>query len=141
MFPFKYAAEEGNESWNITTMDRLRVQLFTNYDKTAHPMVTPTQRTNITLGMTINYIDIDELKGKMTLHGWINMVRIFVDSQWRIFGGYVLIEVFFRSDGETVYAHGIRNILRILPHYMCVPKRYGNRTFLCSIALAVMAII
>lgn len=105
MFPFKYAAEEGNESWNITTMDRLRVQLFTNYDKTAHPMVTPTQRTNITLGMTINYIDIDELKGKMTLHGWINLVRIFVDSQWRLFRGYVFIEKYFFVAMERRYTH------------------------------------
>ncbi|XP_061394044.1 neuronal acetylcholine receptor subunit alpha-2-like [Musca vetustissima] len=65
--------EDGNASWNISTMDLLRVQLFTNYDKSAHPMVTPTQRTNITLGISVNYIDIDELKGRMTLHGWINM--------------------------------------------------------------------
>lgn len=69
------AEDGGTESaWNITTMDRLRVQLFTNYDKTSHPMVTPTQRTNITLGISISYIDIDELNGKMTLHGWVNLV-------------------------------------------------------------------
>lgn len=55
-------------------MDRLRVQLFTNYDKTAHPMMTPTERTLITLGLSINHIDIDELNGKMTIHGWANVV-------------------------------------------------------------------
>ncbi|XP_059221075.1 neuronal acetylcholine receptor subunit alpha-2 isoform X2 [Stomoxys calcitrans] len=54
-------------------MDRLRLQLFTNYDKTAHPMVTPTQRTNVKLGLSLHYIDINELEGKMTMHGWINM--------------------------------------------------------------------
>lgn len=60
-------------------MDRLRVQLFTNYDKTAHPMATPTQRTNVTMGMKISYIDIDELEGKMTLHGWVNLVSMEVN--------------------------------------------------------------
>lgn len=55
-------------------MDRLHVQLFTNYDKTAHPMATPTERTNTTIYLSIGYIDIDELNGKMTLHGWITLV-------------------------------------------------------------------
>ncbi|XP_073828377.1 neuronal acetylcholine receptor subunit alpha-2-like [Musca autumnalis] len=75
--------EDGNAQYNITTMDRLRVQLFTNYDKSAHPMVSPKQRTNITLGISINYIDIDELKGRMTLHGWINLRWMDGGRTWK----------------------------------------------------------
>ncbi|KAM7354590.1 tRNA splicing endonuclease subunit 2 isoform 2-T2 [Cochliomyia hominivorax] len=73
-FGGNYRNDAGSgDSYNITTLDRLHVQLFTNYDKTAHPMATPTQRTNITIFLTIGYVDIDELNGKMTLHGWLNI--------------------------------------------------------------------
>ncbi|XP_023306759.2 neuronal acetylcholine receptor subunit alpha-2 [Lucilia cuprina] len=62
-----------SDSYNITTLDRLHVQLFTNYDKTAHPMATPSQKTNTTIFMSVGYIDIDELNGKMTVHGWVTL--------------------------------------------------------------------
>lgn len=71
---FKADDLSGNDTYNITTLDRLHVQLFTNYDKSAHPMATPTEKTNTTISLSIGYVDIDELNGKMTLHGWINIV-------------------------------------------------------------------
>ncbi|XP_075154130.1 neuronal acetylcholine receptor subunit alpha-2-like [Haematobia irritans] len=76
-------SEESNDGWNITTMDRLRVQLFTNYDKTAHPMVTPTQRTNITVGISVHYLDINELEGKLTLHGWARLQWMDGGRTWK----------------------------------------------------------
>lgn len=30
--------------------------------------------TNVSLGMVVTYVDIDELNGKLTTHCWLNLV-------------------------------------------------------------------
>jgi len=52
------------------------MNLFINYDENAQATVGG-QPTNITLGLNVNYIDIDELNGKITLHCWLNAVSRF----------------------------------------------------------------
>ncbi|KAM8718115.1 hypothetical protein ACLKA7_004771 [Drosophila subpalustris] len=64
-------ADSSNSNSNISTIERLQMNLFINYDENAQPTVGG-QPTNISLGLNVNYIDIDELNGKITLHCWLN---------------------------------------------------------------------
>ncbi|XP_011189557.2 neuronal acetylcholine receptor subunit alpha-2 isoform X1 [Zeugodacus cucurbitae] len=73
----------GTKSWNITTLDRLHLQLFINYDKNAHPTYHGIP-TNITLGMSVNYIDIDEINGKMILHSWLRIKWMDENRSWNL---------------------------------------------------------
>ncbi|KAH8266508.1 hypothetical protein KR044_009290, partial [Drosophila immigrans] len=56
---------------NISTIERLQLNIFINYDEHTQPTVGG-QPTNISLSLSVNYIDIDELNGKITLHCWLN---------------------------------------------------------------------
>ncbi|XP_034101654.1 neuronal acetylcholine receptor subunit alpha-2 [Drosophila albomicans] len=56
---------------NISTIEKLQLNIFINYDEHTQPTVGG-QPTNISLGLSVNYIDIDELDGKITLHCWLN---------------------------------------------------------------------
>nr|AEN03032.1 nicotine acetylcholine receptor beta 3 [Bactrocera dorsalis] len=71
----------GTKSWNITTLDRLHLQLFINYDKNVHPSYHGIP-TNITLGMSVNYVDIDEINGKMILHSWLKIRWMDEKRSW-----------------------------------------------------------
>jgi len=56
------------------------MNLFINYDENTQPTVGG-QPTNISLGLNVNYIDIDELNGKITLHCWLSAVsRLIIGS-------------------------------------------------------------
>ncbi|XP_037710869.1 neuronal acetylcholine receptor subunit alpha-4 [Drosophila subpulchrella] len=57
---------------NVKASDRLHAGLFFNYDTDVQPQFQGSP-TNVSLGMVINYIDIDELNGKMTTHCWLNI--------------------------------------------------------------------
>lgn len=50
------------------------MQLFTNYDKNAYPLISSGIRTNVSMGLSIIYTDIDEFDGKVMLHGWLHLV-------------------------------------------------------------------
>ncbi|EDW03428.1 neuronal acetylcholine receptor subunit alpha-5 [Drosophila grimshawi] len=56
---------------NVSTLDRLHLNLFMNYDTNAQPTVQG-KPTNINLGLSVNYLDIDELNSKITLHCWLS---------------------------------------------------------------------
>ncbi|XP_053957790.1 neuronal acetylcholine receptor subunit alpha-7 isoform X1 [Anastrepha ludens] len=71
----------GTKAWNITNLDRLRLQLTINYDKNSHPTYHGVP-TNITLGMSVNYIDIDEINGKMVLHAWLRINWMDENRSW-----------------------------------------------------------
>ncbi|XP_037948073.1 neuronal acetylcholine receptor subunit beta-3-like [Teleopsis dalmanni] len=79
----RVASEDSVRPWNYTTLDQLRMQLFMNYDKFLHPTYRGAP-TNITLGMTVNYIDIDEINGKMTLHGWARIRWMDDKRSWNV---------------------------------------------------------
>lgn len=59
------------KTWNA---DRLRFQLFTNYDKNLHPMMNEDNRTVVSIGLLLDYIDVSEHQGQMILHGWLSLV-------------------------------------------------------------------
>ncbi|XP_067622727.1 neuronal acetylcholine receptor subunit alpha-7-like [Eurosta solidaginis] len=73
----------GTKSWNVTNLDRLRLQLFINYDKNSHPTYHGVP-TNITLGMSVNYIDIDEINGKLVLHSWLRINWMDENRSWNV---------------------------------------------------------
>uniref|UniRef100_A0A1B0AUT5 Neurotransmitter-gated ion-channel ligand-binding domain-containing protein n=1 Tax=Glossina palpalis gambiensis TaxID=67801 RepID=A0A1B0AUT5_9MUSC len=79
-----YCDDENDEtnSWNITVMERLRMQLFTNYDKNAYPLISSGIRTNVSMGLSIIYTDIDEFDGKVMLHGWLHLRWQDEDRTW-----------------------------------------------------------
>uniref|UniRef100_A0A1A9WKY0 Neurotransmitter-gated ion-channel ligand-binding domain-containing protein n=1 Tax=Glossina brevipalpis TaxID=37001 RepID=A0A1A9WKY0_9MUSC len=74
--------DDDTNSWNITVMERLRMQLFTNYDKNAYPLISSGIRTNISMGLSIIYTDIDEFDGKVMLHGWLHLRWQDEDRTW-----------------------------------------------------------
>ncbi|EDV57242.1 neuronal acetylcholine receptor subunit alpha-4 [Drosophila erecta] len=57
---------------NVKALDRLHAGLFTNYDSDVQPWFQGAP-TEVSLGMVVTYIDIDELNGKMTTHCWLNL--------------------------------------------------------------------
>ncbi|XP_017011524.3 neuronal acetylcholine receptor subunit alpha-4 [Drosophila takahashii] len=60
------------KSGSVSPLDRLHAGLFLNYDSDVQPQFQGSP-TNVSLGMVINYIDIDEMNGKMTTHCWLNI--------------------------------------------------------------------
>ncbi|XP_030383574.1 neuronal acetylcholine receptor subunit alpha-2 [Scaptodrosophila lebanonensis] len=68
---------------NVSTTDRLYMNLFINYNKNSQPTVGG-QLTNITVGLTVHYIDIDEMNGKVTLHGWIHIRWMDERLSWNL---------------------------------------------------------
>lgn len=63
------------KSANVSTLDRLQMNLFVNYDVNVQPTIQG-KAANVSLGLSVNYIDIDELNGKITLHCWLNVVSV-----------------------------------------------------------------
>ncbi|XP_055837683.1 neuronal acetylcholine receptor subunit alpha-5-like [Episyrphus balteatus] len=61
-----------NVLWNSTFNDNLKRDLFVNYNKFALPMFN-NKPTDVKIGLTVRHVDIDELKGKITVYGWIRM--------------------------------------------------------------------
>lgn len=51
------------------------MNLFVNYDANVQPTIQG-KATNVSLGLSVNYIDIDELNGKITLHCWLTVVSV-----------------------------------------------------------------
>jgi len=66
-------ADSEPKKGNVKALDRLHAGLFLNYESDVQPQFQGSP-TNVSLGMVINYIDIDELNGKMTTHCWLNIV-------------------------------------------------------------------
>ncbi|XP_033173051.1 neuronal acetylcholine receptor subunit alpha-2 [Drosophila mauritiana] len=71
---------------NVKALDRLHAGLFTNYDSDVQPVFQGAP-TNVSLGMVVTYVDIDELNGKMTTHCWLNLrwrdeERVWQPSQY-----------------------------------------------------------
>ncbi|XP_034125804.1 acetylcholine receptor subunit alpha-like 1 isoform X1 [Drosophila guanche] len=64
------SSSDGNA--NVNALDRLHASLFLNYDKHLQPLDKGEPAT-VSMALTINFIDIDELNGKMTTHCWLNI--------------------------------------------------------------------
>ncbi|XP_030565430.1 neuronal acetylcholine receptor subunit alpha-2 [Drosophila novamexicana] len=77
------AEGSGSKAANISALDRLQMNLFINYDVNAEPTMQG-RPTNISLGLSVNYIDIDELNGKITLHCWLSVRWQDDDRSWNI---------------------------------------------------------
>ncbi|KAH8409516.1 hypothetical protein KR222_007698, partial [Zaprionus bogoriensis] len=58
---------------NVSSYDRLHMSLFMNYDVNERPLFQGVP-TNVTLGLSVNFMDIDEMSGKITLHCWLSTV-------------------------------------------------------------------
>ena len=57
--------------WNYTSLDRLKKNLFLNYDTLARP---DELATNVTLGISIIHLDVDESRSVMTVNSWLRLV-------------------------------------------------------------------
>ncbi|XP_015035812.2 neuronal acetylcholine receptor subunit alpha-2 isoform X1 [Drosophila pseudoobscura] len=66
----KTASSEGNG--NVNALDRLHAGLFINYDKHSQPLDNG-DPSAVNMSLTINFIDIDEMNGKMTTHCWLSI--------------------------------------------------------------------
>ncbi|XP_055919837.1 neuronal acetylcholine receptor subunit beta-3 [Eupeodes corollae] len=71
-----------NNMWNTTANDILKRDLFVNYNKFAQPLKNGNP-TSVGIGLEVRHIDIDELKGKMTVYGWIKMVWQDDKFKWK----------------------------------------------------------
>lgn len=57
--------------WNFTSLDRLKKNMFLNYDQLARP---DEQVTNVNLGLTIIHLDVDESRSVLSVNSWIRLV-------------------------------------------------------------------
>lgn len=58
---------------NATAHDRLEMTLFINTDVDEQPLYND-QPSTVSLGLAVNYMDINEMDGKITLHCWLSTV-------------------------------------------------------------------
>ncbi|KAH8237886.1 hypothetical protein KR032_005424, partial [Drosophila birchii] len=56
----------------VKALDRLHAGLFLNYDRLVQPQFESVP-TPVSLGLVINYIDIEEINGKLTVHCYLNI--------------------------------------------------------------------
>lgn len=59
--------------WNSTYSDKLRHDLFLNYDKFARPSQ-HYNKTKVYFGLTIGHLEVNEFKSTLTLFGYAQMV-------------------------------------------------------------------
>ncbi|TDG49896.1 hypothetical protein AWZ03_003672 [Drosophila navojoa] len=78
-----HLAAPDTKSTNVSTLDRLQMNLFVNYDANVQPTIQG-KATNVSLGLSVNYIDIDELNGKITLHCWLTVRWVDEQRSWNI---------------------------------------------------------
>ncbi|KAH8412277.1 hypothetical protein KR009_000982, partial [Drosophila setifemur] len=57
---------------NVKAEDRLHAGLFLNYDSDIQPQFEG-KPTPVRMGISVSYIDIDEMNGKLTTHVWLNI--------------------------------------------------------------------
>lgn len=67
---------------NVSAQDRLHMEFFTNYDSDAQPLYQD-KPTNVSLSLAVNYLDIDEMDGKITLHCWLSTVSSVPNVSYR----------------------------------------------------------
>ncbi|XP_017075409.2 neuronal acetylcholine receptor subunit alpha-5 [Drosophila eugracilis] len=65
-------SDPDTKNGNVKASDRLQAGLFLNYDSNLQPHFQGAL-TNVALGIVINYIDIDEMNGKLIIHCWLNI--------------------------------------------------------------------
>ena len=63
---------DSNTLWNDTATDRLRHDLFKNYDTAARPEHFSVA-TKVKIALTIIHINLDETKGVLSTHTWLKM--------------------------------------------------------------------
>lgn len=69
-----HLADTDPSTGNVKTIDRLHAGLFLNYNKNIQPQFEGVP-TPVGLGVTITYLDVEEMSGKLNVHCWQNIVR------------------------------------------------------------------
>lgn len=59
---------------NLTSVEKLRQHLLTNYDQYARPVSDPDVQLPIYVGLTAHHIQLDTKKSKMMVHGFLSMM-------------------------------------------------------------------
>ncbi|XP_077302632.1 acetylcholine receptor subunit alpha-like 1 isoform X2 [Arctopsyche grandis] len=74
--------------WNATYTDFLKRTLLVGYDKFARPSHHQLT-TNVSLGLSVYHVDLDDLSGVMTVHGWVKLAWNDEKLKWNSseFGG------------------------------------------------------
>ncbi|XP_022231074.2 neuronal acetylcholine receptor subunit alpha-5 isoform X3 [Drosophila obscura] len=62
-----------SDNGSVSTLDRLHAGLFINYDKHTQPLDKAGEASEVNMVLNINFIDIDEMNGKMTTHCWLSI--------------------------------------------------------------------
>ncbi|XP_017046308.1 neuronal acetylcholine receptor subunit alpha-4 [Drosophila ficusphila] len=65
-------AAPDSKSDNVKALDRLHAELLLNYDASVQPQFEGAP-SKVLLGLVVNYLDIDEMNGKLTVHCWLNI--------------------------------------------------------------------
>lgn len=75
-------SDDNKPSTSLTWIDKLKKDLFANYDRNARP----TQYYNVTnlkLGITMRHVDIDEENSIFSLYGWVKMEWTDDKLKWK----------------------------------------------------------
>lgn len=62
------------QMWNDTTLDKLKKDLFMNYDKYARPQE-HYNVTNVKFGIAVMHLETNELKSTLTANCWLRLVN------------------------------------------------------------------
>lgn len=74
--------------WNATYTDSLKRSLLVGYDKFARPSH-HNLATNVSMGISIYHVELDDLTGVMTVHGWIKLVIVICGNLEFSFSFYI----------------------------------------------------
>ncbi|KAF2899334.1 hypothetical protein ILUMI_06839 [Ignelater luminosus] len=69
------------QMWNETTLDKLKKDLFMNYDKYARPQQ-HYNSTNVKFGMAAIHLETNELKSTVTISSWLRLVWTDSKLKW-----------------------------------------------------------
>ena len=70
-------------SKNMTGKQRLRAHLMQNYDKSIHPVEDHEKPVNVSLGMALIHVDLDEKKSLIIVDGWMRMAWNDPNLAWQ----------------------------------------------------------
>ncbi|XP_031328924.1 neuronal acetylcholine receptor subunit alpha-2-like isoform X1 [Photinus pyralis] len=82
-FDHMIAIESGKvQLWNETDQDKLKKDLFVNYDRFSRP-TEHFNTTKVNLGVSILHLETDERRSTVTVHAWMRMVWYDQKLKWK----------------------------------------------------------
>jgi len=77
---------------------RVRDHLMLNYDKNIHPVLEYTDPVNVSLGMALIHVDLDEMKSLIVVDGWMRMTWDDPSLKWNPDDFDNVTQMHFRAD-------------------------------------------